>query len=161
MAHDYWLIIGVIALCYLIGSIPSAYLMGKFCYNLDIREHGSGNIGTMNTRLIMGWLPAVAVFAVDCGKGAIAACIAAYCGVDPLLGLAAAVSGHIWPVWLKFSGGKGLAAGLGGLLWSGQHLAIAVFVIAWLLVYALRRQDDVASACGAMAVAILALSTGP
>ena len=81
MAHDYWLIIGVIALCYLIGSIPSAYLMGKFCYNLDIREHGSGNIGTMNTRLIMGWLPAVAVFAVDCGKGAIAACIAAFWGV--------------------------------------------------------------------------------
>ena len=77
------------------------------------------------------------------------------------MGLAAAVSGHIWPVWLKFSGGKGLAAGLGGLLWSGQHLAIAVFVIAWLLVYALRRQDDVASACGAIAVAILALSTGP
>jgi len=135
--------------------------MGKACYNLDIREHGSGNMGTMNARLTMGWLPAAAVFTVDCGKGAIAAWIASYWGVDPLLGVVAAVCGHIWPIWLKFSGGKGLATSLGGLLWTVQPLAIAVFIIAWLLVYALGHKDDPASACGGIAMSIFALSTGP
>ncbi len=161
MEYGYLLMAETVALCYLIGSIPSAYLLGNACFHLDIREHGSGNMGTMNTRLIMGWLPALAVFIVDCGKGAAAAWIADCLGVDALLGVTAAVSGHIWPVWLKFSGGKGLATSLGGLLWSIQPVAIAVFIVAWLLVYALWRQADPAAMGGGFAMAVCALSTGP
>ncbi|MGI6434473.1 MAG: glycerol-3-phosphate acyltransferase [Syntrophomonadaceae bacterium] len=154
-------ILAALVLCYLLGSIPSAYLLGKAFFNLDIREHGTGNMGTMNTRLIMGWLPAAVVFIVDCGKGMAAVWIAGWLGVDALLGVVSAVIGHIWPLWLRFSGGKGLATSLGGLLFSGQALTIAVFIAAWLLIYALYRQGDPASLGGGIAIALYALITGP
>lgn len=160
MEFDYLRIAGTIALCYLIGSIPSAYLLGKIYFKLDIREHGSGNMGTMNTRLIMGWLPALAVFFIDCSKGAVAAWLAGYWGSDALLGVAAAVAGHVWPVWLKFCGGKGLATTLGGLIWTLQPAAIAVFLVAWLITYALWRQGDPSSAAGGIAMAVFALNMG-
>ncbi len=161
MGFEFLPAMGIVALCYLLGSIPSAYLLGKAFFELDIREHGSGNMGTMNTRLIMGWLPALAVLLADCGKGALAAWLAQYLGADALLGAAAAVVGHIWPVWLKFSGGKGLATTLGGLLWAMQPTAIAVFIIAWLLTYVLWRQGDPSSIAGGIAMVVYALNMGP
>lgn len=161
MEIEYLRIAGTLALCYLLGSIPSAYLLGRVYFKLDIREYGSGNMGTMNTRLIMGWIPALAVFLIDCSKGALAAWLAGYWGSDALLGVAAAVTGHIWPVWLRFSGGKGLATTLGGLIWTMQPAAIAVFVIAWVLTYALWRLGDPASVAGGIAMAVYALNMGP
>lgn len=154
-------ILGAVVLCYLVGSIPSAYLLGKVFFNLDIREHGTGNMGTMNTRLIMGWLPAAAVFIVDCGKGVAAVWIAGWLGVDALLGVVSAVAGHIWPLWLRFSGGKGLATSLGGLLCSWHPLTIVVFIATWLLIYALCKQGDPASLGGGIAIALYSLFTGP
>lgn len=161
MGSEYMIAAAIVALCYLLGSIPSAYLLGKAFFRLDIREHGSGNIGTMNTRLIMGWLPALAVFAADCGKGAVAAWLAEYAGRDPLMGVAAAVAGHVCPVWLGFLGGKGLATTLGGLLWAMQPAAIAVFIIAWLLTYMVWRQSDLSSIAGGIAMVVLAFNMGP
>lgn len=151
----------MVCVCYLIGSIPSAYLLGKVVYHLDIRQHGSGNIGTMNTRLVMGWLPAMVVLLVDGGKGVLAVYAAVWFGLDQTLALLLAVIGHIWPVWLRFEGGKGLATTLGGLIALGLPWMIVSFISVWLLVFMLRRSADMAAMWGSLGMAACAVGSGP
>ena len=115
-----------IFVAYLLGSIPTAVFVGKRFYNLDIREHGSGNAGTTNTLRILGKGPAAVVMCVDILKGTLAASqaflISQYAQGTPqlvnymvVLG-AAAVTGHVFPVFAQFRGGKGIATLLGALL---------------------------------------------
>ena len=105
-------------LAYLIGSIPTAYLAGKSMAGIDIRKSGSGNVGSTNALRSLGVKGAVVVFAGDVLKGFIPAFFGSYFGGDVLgfcLGIIAIV-GHIFPVWLNFKGGKGVAAAFGALL---------------------------------------------
>lgn len=116
----------LIICAYLLGSIPTSVWIGKWFYNLDIREHGSGNAGTTNTFRVLGTTPGIIVFIVDILKGwlAVKAIIIAhqfvpdtakYVNFQLLLG-GLAVLGHIFPVYVGFKGGKGVATLLGIVL---------------------------------------------
>jgi glycerol-3-phosphate acyltransferase PlsY len=111
-------IIAALIGAYFIGSIPLAYLMGRWIKDIDIRQVGSKNMGTMNTFYQVGFLPGMLVMAVDIGKGAVAVAIARALHTPQIVELLAglvAVTGHVLPVWLKFKGGKGGATCIGVL----------------------------------------------
>ena len=105
---------------YLLGSIPSAYIATRFIKGGDIRKMGGGNVGGLNVFREVGLWPALAVGLFDASKGAAAVAIAKWgLGVPDayvLLAGLAAVIGHNWMVWLKFSGGKGMGATIGALI---------------------------------------------
>jgi acyl phosphate:glycerol-3-phosphate acyltransferase len=109
-----------VLLGYLAGSVPFAYLLARRA-GIDVRVNGSGNVGAANVMRTTGTGRAIAVMALDVAKGAVAIAIAHVASsgpaVVPLTG-AAAVVGHIYPVWLRFHGGKGVAvaAGVFGVL---------------------------------------------
>lgn len=112
-------IIGVI-IGYLLGSIPTAYLATRMATGKDVRQLGGGNVGGLNVYREVGLVPALAVGIVDLAKGAAAVAIA-YWLLDVsqpwvLAAAVAAVVGHNWMLFLKFSGGKGMGASIGGLL---------------------------------------------
>lgn len=113
---------GIIAvvLGYLLGSIPSAYIATRVAMGKDVRQLGGGNVGGLNVYREVGIIPAVVVGIVDLGKGAAAVAIAQWLlDVSQTFVLAtalAAVVGHNWMVFLKFSGGKGMGAAIGSLL---------------------------------------------
>lgn len=128
--------IGGIALAaYLLGSIPAAYLVGRFAAGIDVRREGEGNVGARNVfhEVGPGW--GVVVFAIDAGKGA---AVGLLFGSRPGSQLAVAavflILGHAFPIWLGFVGGKGVAAavGLGAALMPWATLvAAAVAAVAW------------------------------
>ena len=124
---------------YLLGSLPSGWLAGRWLKNIDIRELGSGSTGATNVLRQVGKGPALVVFLIDVGKGAAAVLIARALGlgdwIQVLAGLAA-LAGHIWPVWLGFKGGKAVATGFGlflGLAWPVGLASFGVFLLTlWL-----------------------------
>lgn len=136
---------------YLLGSIPFAYLAGRVLKGIDIREHGSRNIGATNVSRVLGRIPGIAVFILDFGKGLIPVLLAGYIfknhenvlTIKILSGLFS-VFGHLWPVFLSFRGGKGVAAGFGimvGLI--PKSALIALFV--WVIIVALFRYISLGS----------------
>lgn len=130
----------VAILSYLVGSIPSALWAGKILRGIDIREHGSGNVGTTNTFRVLGWKAGVAVAAVDLWKGWFSAqYIAKIVPHNPeyhvLVSMVAgiiAVIGHLFPIYSGFKGGKGaLTAGgvMLGVVPVSALLAIGTFLV--------------------------------
>jgi glycerol-3-phosphate acyltransferase PlsY len=118
-------IVIAIVIGYLLGSFPSAYLVGRLRKGIDIREVGSRNMGAMNVYYEVGLLEAVLVTLADLGKGIGAVLLVRWLSGSPLVspfdlltGLtsAAAVIGHVFPIFLKFRGGKGGATAIGILL---------------------------------------------
>ncbi len=117
-------IIPALIFSYLLGSIPSAVWIGKTFYSIDVREHGSGNAGATNTFRVLGWKPGIVVFIIDTIKGFLAVYLlnftpAATSDYSTLFLIAAAflaVVGHIFPLFAKFKGGKGVATMLGVVL---------------------------------------------
>ena len=112
---------GIIAvvLGYLLGSIPSAYIATRVATGKDVRQLGGGNVGGLNVYREVGAIPAMVAGIADVGKGAAAVAIAQWL-LDVsqpfvLLTALAAVAGHNWMVFLKFSGGKGMGATIGAL----------------------------------------------
>jgi len=113
----------LIFLAYLLGSIPSAVWIGKWFYNTDVREHGSGNAGFTNTFRVLGWKAGLPVFFIDIIKGWLAANLiyltnfyghktGIFITLQIILG-SVAVIGHIFPILAGFRGGKGVATLLG------------------------------------------------
>lgn len=138
---------GAVILGYLLGSIPSAYIATRLATGKDIRQLGGGNVGGLNTLREVGFLPSLWVGIVDVGKGSAAVAIAHWLldlSLIPVLltGLAAVV-GHNWMVWLKFSGGKGMGAALGALLVVmpvyGYWLGLVIFLAFVIILYAITR----------------------
>ncbi len=124
---------------YLIGSIPSAYIVGRLRKGTDIRQIGSRNMGAMNAFYQVGFGWGTLVLAVDIGKGAVAVALARWLGVPEIAQLLAGVVvvlGHGFPVFLKFRGGKGGAASMGVLFflmpWS-IPLCVSIFGITLLI----------------------------
>jgi glycerol-3-phosphate acyltransferase PlsY len=112
---------GIIAIVlgYLLGSIPTAYLTTRVAAGKDVRRLGGGNVGGLNVYREVGFIPAAVVAIVDLAKGAASVAIA-YWLLDVsqpwvLAAALASVVGHNWMVWLKFSGGKGMAAAIGSM----------------------------------------------
>jgi glycerol-3-phosphate acyltransferase PlsY len=119
MAGDAALVLLVIAIAYLLGSIPSAYIVGRLLKGLDIREVGDGRIGMANTYRRVGIVGAIIVGLMDLTKGAMAVLLAQKLGLHLSIVLLAgltAVVGHNWSVFLHFKGGKGALTTYGVLL---------------------------------------------
>jgi glycerol-3-phosphate acyltransferase PlsY len=127
---------------YLIGSIPTAFLVVRHTAGVDIRQSGSGNVGGFNAFTVtrsksIGYLVGV----LDGVKGLAAVFVAGLTGETvslQMLALFGAVLGHNYPVWLRFKGGRGLATACGGLLLIGVSYT-AVWCTLWILVYLLRK----------------------
>jgi glycerol-3-phosphate acyltransferase PlsY len=124
-----------LVISYLIGSIPTAYLVVKKTSDVDIRKVGSGNVGGRNALEVTGkkWIGAV-VTVIDLFKGMVSVGIAVTFFDDRSAAVSAAmfgaVLGHCYPVWLKFHGGRGLATGAGALLVTSW-----VWIVLWLALY--------------------------
>ncbi len=130
---------------YLFGSIPFGYLVTRLAGLGDIRKIGSGNIGATNVLRSGRKGLAAATLLLDGGKGAGAVLLAGLWGSDPQLTAAlGAVLGHIFPLWLRFRGGKGVATLLGVLLALAWHAGLAACAT-WLLVAGLLRYSSLAS----------------
>lgn len=145
----------VFGLSYLIGSIPFGYVIGRVCGLGDIRQRGSGNIGATNMlRVGNKWLAVLTLFS-DAGKGVLAVYMAERF-LEPGSGLIAAVAvvlGHVFPFWLGFRGGKGVATTLGALLMLYWPLGVFA-LLCWLFVFVLFRISSL-SAIGALLLAPL------
>lgn len=121
---------------YLLGSIPSAYIAGKIRKSIDIRKAGTGNVGATNVLLVIGPIVAALVYAVDLLKGLIPVLLAGnIIGSDLSMGLCglAAILGHDYPVFLKFSGGKGVATTT-GVMFGINAVIIWIVIFAWFIV---------------------------
>ena len=162
---DALLIGGLFLICFFLGSIPWGVVISRVFYNTDVREHGSGNIGTTNAIRAMGKVGGYAVFVLDFGKGLASGFIAlAFGQVNPgltqlLLGVSflASVWGHIFSPWLKFKGGKGIAVAIGNLFVTfGPIGAILELLIFGVLVVA-TRYVSVGSIASAAACPFIAL----
>ncbi|HEX4366904.1 MAG TPA: glycerol-3-phosphate 1-O-acyltransferase PlsY [Rhodopila sp.] len=137
----------VVILGYLLGSIPFGLLLTRLAGLGDIRSIGSGNIGATNVLRTGRKSLAAATLLLDALKGAAAVLIARALVYDEsivLLAGLAAVLGHLFPVWLGFKGGKGVAAGLGVLLAIAWPVGVAACAV-WLLVAALARRSSLAA----------------
>ena len=125
----------ILFISYFLGSLPTGFLFGKFLKNIDLRLVGSGSTGATNVLRNIGKWPAFFVFIIDVGKGLIAVKIAQYYSNQSLIEVLAgisAISGHIWPIWLKGKGGKAVATGLGmflALSWKVGLVSLGIFLI--------------------------------
>jgi glycerol-3-phosphate acyltransferase PlsY len=152
--NPYWLI----GAAYLLGSIPFGLLIVKAQGGGDIRSTGSGNIGAANVARNAGAFAGALTLLLDAGKGYLAVWLAArWTGGNVHWMMAAAVAGvlgHMFPVWLRFRGGKGVATSLGVFLpicWQ----AVAAAAVIWLLVVAFWRYSSLASTPAAAAMPVL------
>lgn len=129
-----------VVVAYLLGSVPFGVLVAR-AWNVDICRHGSGNIGATNIFRTLGPLPGVLVFVLDFSKGMLAVCIGYWVGGDPLIVLlmsAAVILGHMFPVFLRFRGGKGAATGLGVLFGLASDIFFIGFLLAAVIIYTTR-----------------------
>ena len=138
--------IGILLLAYLLGSIPTSVWIGKHFFKIDIREHGSKNAGSTNAIRILGWKAGLIVLLFDIFKGWLAVNLIRltdyyipetgdYINFQLLLGIAAII-GHIFPVYVGFKGGKGVATLLGFVLAidpTTTLICIGVFIIALII----------------------------
>ncbi len=145
-----WLLVGFGYLC---GSIPFGVIVTSLAVNKDVRAEGSGNIGATNVARVAGKKLGALVLLLDAAKGALPVLIGLQLApTDTVLHVAiaaAAFLGHVFPVWLKFKGGKGVATALGVLLVLVPISALVGFV-AWLIVLALTRISSAGSLLGAL-----------
>jgi glycerol-3-phosphate acyltransferase PlsY len=153
---------GIIAvvLGYLLGSIPTAYIVTRLVKGEDVRQLGGGNVGGLNVLREVGKVAALVVALVDLAKGAAAVAIAFWLlNVSQPFVLAAAVAavvGHNWMVWLRFSGGKGMGAAIGGMLvllpLYGYPLGLAFFFAVLLILFAITRNVAMSMGVGLLSL---------
>lgn len=150
-------------LAYLLGSIPTSYLIGRL-KGIDLREHGSGNLGGTNAFRVMGVIAAIPVIVVDVAKGFVPAYFfSAWDGASSsnlaLVYGIAAISGHVFSVFMRFRGGKGVATG-GGVIIALAPAAALVSLLVWIGVVAITGYVSVASLAAATLVPVTAWLTG-
>jgi len=132
---------------YLLGSLPTALLLVRVMTGEDVRRKGSGNIGATNALRAAGWTAGIAVTLIDIGKGALAVFLMQRFNPESAwvaAAMLAVVIGHCYPVWLKFRGGKGVAAGFGAFVVLAPLSALAALVV-WFLVLMISRWVALAS----------------
>ena len=140
-----WLV-GTFAVAYLLGSIPFGLLLARIFLKQDIRSIGSGNIGATNVMRTGRKGLGIATLLLDAGKGAAAVWLAHSLYPDDAAAIAGlfAVLGHVFPIWLKYKGGKGVATALGVFFALNWMLGLSVCLI-WLLVFAVSRYSSLSS----------------
>jgi acyl-phosphate glycerol 3-phosphate acyltransferase len=163
----------VLAAAYLVGAIPFGFLIARW-RGVDILAHGSGNIGATNVGRVLGRPYGILVFILDFAKGAIPTWVAAQVSlpldtrVDALIGskglpvLAglAAFLGHLYPICLRFRGGKGVATGAGVVAVLLPLPALGA-LLTWIVVVAVTRYVSLASLAAAVAICVLHLARTP
>jgi len=162
------LVIAII-LSYLLGSVPVSFLVTRITKGVDIRKYGSGNVGATNVLRTAGKAPALIALIGDVLKGVIAVTLLAkitypvsgiidYDSFRILLGLSV-ICGHIWPVFLGFKGGKGVATTTGVLLFiCPKALGVAAFV--WILTVIVTKYVSLGSLLGSLALPIVTAIMG-
>jgi len=149
-------------LAYLLGSIPSALIVGKVGYKIDIREHGSGNLGATNTFRVLGTKAGIIVTLADIFKGTIATLIPLVVSlfydieVSRLLIGVFAVIGHTYPIFAKFKGGKAVATS-GGIILGVNPLLFLIMVLTFLIGLYFSKYVSLASMITGVVASILTL----
>ena len=164
----------IIAISYLLGSIPAAIWVGKISQGIDIREHGSGNAGTTNVFRVLGWKAGVVVGIIDFGKGFVAAYYVSTIGFTlgempatlngwsievfmRILAGAASVGGHMFPLFAGFSGGKGVLTAA-GMLMGVEPVSISIALTVFIIVLLTTRYVSLASIIASAFYPILLVS---
>ncbi len=154
----------VSVLAYFIGSFPSGYVIAK-ASGIDIRQHGSGNIGATNVLRVLGKPKGYTVFFLDAFKGFAAVRIALalvhrnpvaanYAEFFAILAAAICVAGHSFPIWLGFKGGKGVATSAGSIFGISWIAAVSIFLV-WVIIFLVTRYVSLASILAALALPVV------
>ncbi|MFC3418284.1 glycerol-3-phosphate 1-O-acyltransferase PlsY [Salinicoccus hispanicus] len=152
------MIIILLVLSYLLGSVPFSLLIGKWFYKIDIRQHGSGNIGTTNTFRILGKKAGIVVLLLDMLKGALPVLAAMLLDPDMHIfipGLVAAL-GHVYSIFLKFKGGKAVATS-GGAVLAYNPILFILLLVAFLITLKISKYVSLSSMVSAVLFFILSL----
>ncbi|HEV3458325.1 MAG TPA: glycerol-3-phosphate 1-O-acyltransferase PlsY [Thermoanaerobaculia bacterium] len=155
-----WAGLAIVALAYALGSVPFSYLIVKLAKGRDVRTVGSGNAGATNVMRAAGKAAGAAALLLDCGKGVAAVTAARALGASGLVvggAAAAVVAGHIYPVFLGFRGGKGVATA-SGALGALEPAALAASLALFVLVVAWKRTISLGSIAAAAAFPLLLLA---
>ncbi len=161
--------IGLIAVSYLIGAIPTGYIFGKLLKGIDIRQHGSGNMGATNVFRVLGKGPGAAVLIIDIIKGIIPVVVVAGFLAPSIPGrivaAAAAVCGHNWTCFLNFKGGKGIATTLGVLIGLTMvvpeaRVPVLLCVLAWGVCFVITGIVSISSMIAGILLPVLMLVFG-
>jgi glycerol-3-phosphate acyltransferase PlsY len=161
MSSNPYLIAAYAVSAYALGSIPFGYIAGKI-NGIDIREHGSGNIGATNVWRVLGKKWGGLVFALDVGKGIGSVMLGRHAlaegGADWVVVAAAlcGLLGHIFPVWLKFKGGKAVATSLGTLIGLVPLVSMVLFAF-WAVILRVTGYVSLASILAAIVLPLLVL----
>lgn len=156
-------LLALLGAAYLLGSVPFSFLVARWFGVVDVRSVGSGNVGATNVLRSAGRTAGLLALVLDAGKGAGAAFLAGLVeparSVVPPLAAVAAVLGHMYPVWLRFQGGKGVATGAGAFA-PLAPAATAIAVLVFAATAAVTRYVSVGSIAAATALAALAFALG-
>ena len=157
----------VLLASYLVGATPFGYLAGKM-RGIDIRDHGSGNIGATNVLRVLGKPVGITVFLLDFLKGLVPVLVAKYLSdgntaeagqsLAPILAALGAILGHNFTFWLKFRGGKGVATSAGALI-ALLPIAVACGLAVWILLFFGTRYVAVASMGAALTIPVVTAIT--
>jgi acyl phosphate:glycerol-3-phosphate acyltransferase len=155
------LFVAGLLLAYLVGSIPFGLIVGKLFYHVDVREHGSGNVGTTNVFRVLGKKAGVVVLVCDMLKGFVPAFVAAHIlHLNPWVTIfiaAAPVVGHMYSVFLKGRGGKGVATGAAVVL-ALVPLAFGIILVVWIVLILTTRYVSLASLAATFLVPVLVIA---
>lgn len=155
-------IVLVSASSYLLGSIPTSYIVGKILKGIDLRDHGSGNLGAANTFRILGAKAAIPVLIIDIGKGFLAVKLISLFGIYDLyfVALAAflAIIGHNYSVFVRFSGGKGVGTTTGAFL-AIEPFSVSICLLVWIVLLLITRIVSLASIIAAIALPVVVLAS--
>ena len=148
----------IFVLAYLLGSIPSGLIVGKLFYGVDIREHGSGNLGGTNTFRTLGVKAGLAVTIADILKGTLAALLPLFfrTEMNHLIPGIFAVIGHMYPIFAGFKGGKAVATS-GGVLLGYAPLMFAVIVLAFFICLYITKYVSLSSMLAAIVAVVYAI----
>lgn len=154
----------IVLISYLLGAVPFALIIGKLGYRVDVREHGSGNLGTTNTFRVLGKRAGTLVLLGDMGKGLLAALLPLLFGSDMSLLLAGipAIIGHSYPIFAKFKGGKSVATSAGVLLAAFPWfflVVVSTFLLTLMISKMVSLSSMAASAVGLVTVTVYGLMT--
>ena len=158
----------ILVIAFLLGSVPWGLVISKFFYGKDLREEGSGNIGTTNAIRSMGKVGGYAVFVLDFGKGLLSGFIglsiaqaagmdASQVGIATSLAFFGCVYGHIFTPWLNFKGGKGIAVAIGCLFVTFGVVPSIIELLIFIVLVVATRYVSVGSMAAALACPFLAL----
>lgn len=153
-----WLLL---VISYLLGATPTSYLVARRVRGIDLREHGSGNLGATNAFRVLGWKAATPIFIVDIFKGWLpAALFPLWDGATgwgwPLAYGAAAIVGHVFSIYVGFRGGKGVATGAGVFL-ALAPIAVLAGLVVWLLLVFATGYVSLASIMAAIVLPLIVL----